>query len=558
MKKVFAGLFILITLQLFSQTTFSEVQKYKQIGLVWGLLKYHHPEVSKGKFNWDIEFINLSDKAKDIQNQEGMNNLLLDFVSKYGTDKLKAKKNNSEKLFTKNADYGWIDSAVFGAELKKNLIEIKNNGNINNYYAYCGKLSTIIGFDNEKEFKDFNYSIKSHRMLLLYGFWNVIQYWDVNKYLMDTKWSDNLDSMTEAFINCKTDLEFEMLKSKLIAQLNDSHSYHGSSEIFNTLLKYKPPFAIKAINDSLLINAVINKTLANKDDIELGDIIVKINNKSISSCLNEKVAPILSVSNSTFLRRWSSWLLFNDKDSINVDIIKKNGTQTNRYIHLYDTYKPEEPVYLEATKKDKWFFIKPDVAYINLDQITKEELGLAFKQISNTKGLILDLRNYPKDIRTNDIAKYLYPKRKEFIKILAPIENNPSYGENDSESPLKLIMDPFKAGSNNPDYYKGKVILLVSKRTQSKAEFIGMEIQQSPNCVTIGEQTAGSVMNIVEYLMPDNTKVNFTSQGAFYPNGEGVQRNGLRIDHHIKESAKNYDPELYIKEAIHLIEKSSI
>lgn len=558
MKKVFVGLFILITLQLFSQTTFSEVQKYKQIGLVWGLLKYHHPEVSKGKFNWDIEFINLSDKAKDIQNQEGMNNLLLDFVSKYGTDKLKAKKNNSEKLFTKNADYGWIDSAVFGAELKKNLIEIKNNGNINNYYAYCGKLSTIIGFDNEKEFKDFNYSIKSHRMLLLYGFWNVIQYWGVNKYLMDTKWSDNLDSMTEAFINCKTDLEFEMLKSKLIAQLNDSHSYHGSSEIFNTLLKYKPPFAIKAINDSLLINAVINKTLANKDDIELGDIIVKINNKSISSCLNEKVAPILSVSNSTFLRRWSSWLLFNDKDSINVDIIKKNGTQTNRYIHLYDTYKPEEPVYLEATKKDKWFFIKPDVAYINLDQITKEELGLAFKQISNIKGLILDLRNYPKDIRTNDIAKYLYPKRKEFIKILAPIENNPSYGENDSESPLKLIMDPFKAGSNNPDYYKGKVILLVSKRTQSKAEFIGMEIQQSPNCVTIGEQTAGSVMNIVEYLMPDNTKVNFTSQGAFYPNGEGVQRNGLRIDHHIKESAKNYDPELYIKEAIHLIEKSSI
>ena len=54
--------------------------------------------------------------------------------------------------------------------------------------------------------------------------------------------------------------------------------------------------------------------------------------------------------------------------------------------------------------------------------------------------------------------------------------------------------------------------------------------------------------------MPDKTEVYFTGLGGFYPNGDEVQRKGLKIDYNIKESTKNYDPELYIKEAIKIIE----
>lgn len=80
-----------------------------------------------------------------------------------------------------------------------------------------------------------------------------------------------------------------------------------------------------------------------------------------------------------------------------------------------------------------------------------------FKQSFNTKGLILDLRNYPKNISNGDLAAFLYPQKKEFIKVLFPIENNPSYAEYNGEAPLKLIANTFNSGSNNPDYYKGKV-----------------------------------------------------------------------------------------------------
>jgi len=567
MRKIFFCLFLLLSLNLFSQTKLPEVQKYKQVGLVWGLLKYHHPEISKGKYNWDLEFITLFDKVVAVKNQDEMNDLLLGFISKYKTDKLKPKSLNSEKLFLKNVDYDWIDSAVFGAELVKNLIEIKNNRNINNYYVSTSKMSKMLSFENEKGFKDFDYAMKSHRMLLLFNFWNAIQYWDVNKYLMDTKWPDNLDALTQEFLSADTKLKFELVKLKLISKLDDSHSVTLSVDVGNSFFSYKPVFSGKILNDSIVIDKIKNKNLAKKDGIELGDVIVKIENKNISTYLNEKCTNLFSVSNLNYLKRWGShdevWfvynlLLSNNKDSINVDVVTRKGIRENKYIHLYKGSHFDDFETLGRLKKEKWFYVQPNIAYVNLEQITKKELDVVFKQVANTKGLILDLRNYPKNISNNDLAKYLYPERKEFIKILFPIENNPSYGEYDGEAPLKLIMNPFNAGSSNSNYYKGKVVLLVDRTTQSKAEYIGMAIQQAPDCTTLGEQTAGSPLNIVNYMMSDKTNVNFTGLGGFYPSGEGVQRNGLHIDHYVNESAKNYDPELYIKEAIRLIENSSI
>ena len=89
------------------------------------------------------------------------------------------------------------------------------------------------------------------------------------------------------------------------------------------------------------------------------------------------------------------------------------------------------------------------------------------------------------------------------------------------------------------------------------AEYYGMAIQQSPNCITIGEQTMGSVMNITSAMLPDKQEFYFTGTGAFYPNGECVQRKGLHIDYYIKESAANYNSELYIENAVKIIENGS-
>lgn len=555
-------LFLLFVFSANSQTKITQTEKYKQIGLIWGLLKYHHPDISQGLFNWDLELINLVNKIEKVDEQEKLNIELLTFVKKFNKPTTKFSTNSikidSEKIFRKNQNYNWIEKIAFSSELKKELILLKNNNNIGDYYASSNKLNKMLEFNNEKGIADFDPLLKSHRLLELYSFWNIIQYWDVNKYLTDTSWIGVLEELTDSFLNSKTISDYEIGKLNMFSKLNDSHSYQTSMFVYKSLFNHSPPFEAKIINDSILVNAIYNKKLAQKDGINLGDVIVSINNLSITDYINSKFSTLISASNETYLReRLNGLILKSNIDSLQIRILTNKGELKDKTIKLYQSFKPENVERLIQKENSNWRKINSKITYINLGDISSKELSEIFKENKDNDGIILDLRNYPKNLRINDFSKLLYPENKEFIKVLLPLKDNPSLGEYNAEAPLKIVSNPFKVGKKSSNYFKGKIILLVNRQTGSMAEYYGMAIQQSPNCVTIGEQTMGAVMNITSAILPDKQEFYFTGTGAFYPNGEGVQRKGLNIDYYIKESATMYNSKLYIERAVKIIENDS-
>src|SRR5690606_21548723 len=104
-----------------------------------------------------------------------------------------------------------------------------------------------------------------------------------------------------------------------------------------------------------------------------------------------------------------------------------------------------------------------------------------------------------------------------------------------------VFVNAFAIGKkSNKKYVQGKIILIVSRSTVSKGEYFGMAIQQASNCITIGQQTAGSPMNITTFELPDGTEFRFTSMTGFYPNSDlEVYKNGLKIDHYVPLSTRN-------------------
>lgn len=526
-------------------------EKYKQFGLVWGLIKYHHSEVSKGKYNWDEIFVENIDKLEALKTQTNLDSFLLNFVVSVKESKIKTET-NTDNLFTKNFDYNWIERYSDNKELYAKLKKLENNTSIGYYYTSKSGIPT---FENEKGFKAFDYKIKSHRLLELFSFWNVIQYYYVNKYLMDNNWFSQLDYFIDSFVNSNSQLEYELAKTNLIIQLNDSHSISLSKTIADSLFKYRAPIGIKNINDTLVVTRIFNKNLAKKDDLKLGDLIVEINGLDIKTLQKQKIKSKFSSSNDTYSKGFSGWLLLNKEDSVKVRI-NRNDSVITKYIHLYKTFENKDYSSLPLfSYKKEWQLIDDNIGYINLKTISKEDIKNAFEAFSNTDGIIIDLRNYPKNIRGSDITKYTYPDRKEFIKVLSPLKDRPSLAGFGKPS-ISLIIDPFKSGGKNSKYYNKKIILLVDQTTQSMAEFVGMAIQASPNCITVGENTAGSVMNIAIYKLPDGTEFRFTTMGAFYPDGTGVQRKGLKIDHYVNETTSNFAQDQYIIKGIELIKSN--
>lgn len=535
------------------QIEFNKTSKYKQFGLIWGLYKYHHPKVSRGKYNWNQIFLKNILIIDTITNQNQFNNLISDFTSNYKD--VKPTTNNNSNLITKNVDYKWIDSLNLSKEIKDKLLRLSKNSNIGDFYTSFGTFNKIPSFKNEKRLKKFNFKTKGHRLLSFFSFWNTIQYFYVNKYLMNTPWYEQIDNYLLKFLSCNSIYEYEKLKSKLISNLDDSHSFHISPILINTLFKYKPGFDVKMINDTLVITSIYNKYRGKSNNLKLRDLILEVDDMSIKKSLHKRVGNYISHSNTTFLENWTRFMFFNDTDSIKVKI-KRDENILSQYIKLYDDFSSGDFISIKNKKiKKNSKLITKKIGYINLAVITKKELKNSFKKFQNTKGIIIDLRNYPKNISEQDIAKQLYPNKKTFINVLMPVKNKPSFTEF-SKAPLNFIKNPFKAGSKNTNYYKGKIVLLVNQYTQSKAEYFGMLIQGAPNCITVGKQTAGSAMNIATYTMPDNTKINFTSMGAFYPNGKSVEGKGLKINYKITETTSNFEEDQYILKALTLIKQT--
>jgi C-terminal processing protease CtpA/Prc len=530
----------------------SNIEKYKQFGLVWGLMKYHHSEISKGKYNWDGIFVENIDKLESIKSQEKLNEFLLNFSYSINTSKIKIANDTEEVLFKKNMDYEWIEQYAASEKLYKYLNQLKDNTIISDYYVSNKSLTKIPTFENEKGFKSFDYKIKSHRLLELFSFWNAIQYHYVNKYLMDKNWLSQLDNFIDDFSNTTSQLKYELAKTKLIVALNDSHSYYFAKPVADSILKFKPPFGIKRVNDTLVITWILDR-LSKKDDLKLGDLIVEVDDMDIRSFSKQKIAALFSSSNDSYLKKWDErWLMMNTKDSVKIKI-KRGDLVTSKYIHLYKTSEDKDYSSLPFFHVEKeWQLINNTIGYINLKTISKADIEKAFKEFSSSNGIILDLRNYPKNISQNDITKYVYPNKRKFIEVLFPMVNRPSLAKFD-EPLISVVKDPFKSGSNNSNYYNKKIVLLVNHTTQSKAEYMGMAIQAAPGCITVGEQTAGSVLNIAVFKMPDGTEVSFTSMGAFYPDGTGAQRQGLKIDYFVKETTANFIEDQYILKGIELI-----
>ena len=97
---------------------------------------------------------------------------------------------------------------------------------------------------------------------------------------------------------------------------------------------------------------------------------------------------------------------------------------------------------------------------------------------------------------------------------------------------------PMTYGSKNPDYYKGKVIILCNEGVQSHAEFTIMLLQTAPNAVTIGSQTSGADGNVSTIPFVGGGKCSMTGIGIFYPDGKPTQRVGVKVDIEVKPTIK--------------------
>ena len=79
----------------FAQTIPTENQKLESLCKVWGFLKYHHPEVTKGKTDWDQQLIKMIPAVISSKDKNDLSNLYLVWIGSLGKVKTCGKSQNT-------------------------------------------------------------------------------------------------------------------------------------------------------------------------------------------------------------------------------------------------------------------------------------------------------------------------------------------------------------------------------------------------------------------------------------------------------------------------------
>jgi len=143
---------------------------------------------------------------------------------------------------------------------------------------------------------------------------------------------------------------------------------------------------------------------------------------------------------------------------------------------------------------------------------------------AGTKGLIIDIRNYPSEFVVFALGSLLVNAKTDFVRFTIGDLSNPGafhWGANLSLTPAA-------------PHYSGKIVILVDEVSQSQAEYTTMAFRAAPGAIVLGSTTAGADGNVSPIPLPGGLRSMISGIGVFYPNKKPTQRIGILPDVEVK------------------------
>ncbi|MBF0576028.1 S41 family peptidase [Dysgonomonas sp. GY617] len=498
---------------------------------IWGFLKYYHPAVAEGKFNWDIELFQIMPSILQSKSVSERNSIFEEWINSLG----KVENSKGDTIIPADSvkmypDISWIeDRSTLDNNVVNQLVEIKNSkrGNDHYYIDFVPDVNNPI-FKNENEHISFSHPDTGYYLLALFRYWNIIQYYFPYKYLIGENWNDILPEFIPQFIDAKNELEYKLLLLKLISKIHDTHAQiYGDT----TLEKYKginiAPYEITFIENKAIVTELLKHGSTDLLSIKKGDILLSINDESIDDIIQRKL-PFTSASNyPTQLRDIVLNLLRTNNNKLLIQYERKNETFKDSII-CYPLSDVNIPSKSQQNKPCyQLLLMDKSISYI----YPGSTIGGRIPDSISTKGIIIDLRCYPSSVKVKGYWEFdqLYAQSLEFAK----------FTKGSFKAPGTFTFTPsHTVGKSNKNHYRGKIIVLINELTQSHAEFVAMKYQCIPNSIFIGSTTAGADGNVSKFTLPGGINTAITGLGVYYPDGRETQRIGIVPDIEVKSTIK--------------------
>ena len=364
-----------------------------------------------------------------------------------------------------------------------------------------------------------------YRLLALFRYWNVINYFFPYKHLIGDSWENILTRYIPKFEANKDTVDYQLTVRELVTEMRDSHGVlrnaNAASEKFGT---HVPPVLMGYIESK----SIVTKVLDDKLPIKVGDVVLAVDGEPVEK-RREFLARYTAASTPQWLmRNVNGRLLLGPKDSVVKLKVQGVGGEA-RDVELPRSQSITDPKLFQLLERSTPVMqvLPSGYGYVDLDRLQAGEVDKMFETIKGTPAVIFDMRGYP-----NGTAWSIAPRLTDKGNVVGALFSRPVLeATNLTNSELadtarysfsQRIPDP------QGDIYKGKVVVLINEDAISQAEHTCLLFEAATDVTFIGTPTAGANGDITYMVLPGNLTVSFSGHDVRHADGRQLQRVGIQ------------------------------
>ncbi len=374
-------------------------------------------------------------------------------------------------------------------------------------------------FEHELSYVGVTFPDSGFQLLALFRWWNIMQYWSPYRIDAGQNWPAVLAEFIPKLALAKDRTAYQLAMLELVAKANDTHANLWSSlDVRPPAGKCALPVEVRFIEGQAVVTGFAAKDGGSASAFRIGDVFQSIDGAPLSKLI-EEWTPFYADSNARCAPARHGCHLTNGE-------CKPVVVQVRRDAKLIELRADRQPA--QNASNFKWHdlpgatfrLLSPDIAYLKLSSIKAVDVPADIERAANTKGLIIDIRNYPSEFVPFALGSHLVKGPTFFAVFTVPDLANPGAFHFGSA----VSIDPAS------DQYNGKVVILVDEVSQSSAEYTAMALRSAPGAIVVGSTTAGADGNVSAIPLPGGLSTMISGIGVFYPDHRPTQRIGIVPD----------------------------
>ncbi|MGH7470652.1 MAG: S41 family peptidase, partial [Longimicrobiales bacterium] len=421
-------------------------------------------------------------------------------------------------------DIDWIrDERTLGRELSALLLRIHQNRravSAQHYVSFAPQIGNPV-FSNETDPAGVMPLDGDIRLLALYRFWNIIEYWFPYRDLIEEDWDAVLGAFVPELWQANEASAYRRSMMALIARVHDTHANLWSSlDVRPPVGTHRLPVTVRFIEGRAVVTGLLNQAPGLGSGFRVGDVIERIDGQRVDS-LTAAWARYYAASNQpTRLRDMGRSLTQGTPGAARV-----RGERDGKPFQLSVARMASDQVDQRAGRThdlpgEAFQMLSEEVAYLKLSAVSAAQSADYIRKAAGARVLVIDIRNYPREFMVFELGQHLVAKETPFARFTTSVAANPG----------TFVWTPPVSLRPAQPHFAGSVVILVDESSQSQAEYTTMAFRSAPNVLVVGSTTAGADGNVSPIPLPGGLRSLISGIGVFYPDKRPTQRIGIVPD----------------------------